>query len=473
MGAFLNRQSDREKPRTKFKNSLFTTTKKCAHEQAGVLLCVLLSLLSDRGRQICIEERTMANEWIENQVYILELILMVEIWLKKDDFPREQVMDPHRLSKAIGLYMDRLAVICPRGGMGTLLIKNHLMFHLPEYIIRWGPPNGWDSSTLERSHKNQAKRPAMLTQQHPETFLKQLAGRYSDLRLVKRFRDFFSIDKLMDPKEVCPYNDVDIHLDVHVAGDAALPKTSGSPFTIGIDTNGRAGVKWKKRPGRQTHVQYVQDVVAEVVLSNIAQNLEPIVTGFTEYKVELHAQPQIFRAHPSYRSTSRQQRDVWYDWAMFDLAKQGCGSKPIPGQILMFIHVPMLHDEVKYQGVRLLDNCPHAVVRLFTQAPTDAFRSGQISNGRVVPYSSIVKFGRTHHHLTIIPCPYIVGTAIVIPNIEMKKPNSLLWNGARKKRKRQKLNQSIAPLGEGYFVIEPRHQWGETFGSLIESFPST
>ena len=51
MGAFLNRQSDREKPRTRFKNSLFVSTKKCAHEMAGVLLCILLALLCDRGRQ--------------------------------------------------------------------------------------------------------------------------------------------------------------------------------------------------------------------------------------------------------------------------------------------------------------------------------------------------------------------------------------------------------------------------------------
>src|SRR5210317_2493837 len=76
-GALLNRQSDRDKSRTKFKNSLFVTTKKCAHEHQGVLLCVLLSLLSDRGWQICLEERTMTEEWLENQVYILELILMV------------------------------------------------------------------------------------------------------------------------------------------------------------------------------------------------------------------------------------------------------------------------------------------------------------------------------------------------------------------------------------------------------------
>ena len=50
IGAMLSRQSDRNKPRTKFKNNLFQQTKKTAHEQSGVLLCVLLAMLTDRGR---------------------------------------------------------------------------------------------------------------------------------------------------------------------------------------------------------------------------------------------------------------------------------------------------------------------------------------------------------------------------------------------------------------------------------------
>lgn len=165
---------------------------------AGVLLCILLALLCDRGRQICLEERTMTGAWLENQIYAIELILMVEVWLKKDSFPRDHVLDANRLGTAIGFYMDKLTNICPRGGMGSLLIKNHLMFHLPQYILRWGPPSGWDSSGLERSHKTQAKRPAQLTQQRPETFLSQLAARYSDLRLVKKFREFFKVENLLD-----------------------------------------------------------------------------------------------------------------------------------------------------------------------------------------------------------------------------------------------------------------------------------
>jgi hypothetical protein len=49
-GALLSRSSERDLPRTKFKNSLFSGAKKSAHEQAGGLLDLLVAMLSDRGR---------------------------------------------------------------------------------------------------------------------------------------------------------------------------------------------------------------------------------------------------------------------------------------------------------------------------------------------------------------------------------------------------------------------------------------
>jgi len=469
-GALLNRQSDRDKSRTKFKNSLFVTTKKCAHEHQGVLLCVLLSLLSDRGRQICLEERTMTEEWLENQVYILELILMVEVWMKKREFPREHLRCPEALGKAIGSYMDLLTVICPREGMGNLLVKFHLMFHVPEYVMRWGPPTVFDSSILERSHKTQAKGPARLTQQRPETFMTQLPSRYTDRRIVKRFRDFFRLDRMFD-RFLLSDNQTDAPIqEEEPIGTATTgkPMSTGSSFTLGIDRHGKAGVRWSKRAGRQTHPQEVQDFVAKILLPNLTPAANSVVEGFTEYKVSLDDKPQIFRAHPSYRSTSRQQRDVWYDWAKFDLAQHNLGPTPLPGQILMFVHVPHLKDEVKHRGVRLLPNHPHAVVRLFKGRPRDNYRPGQRSRGVIVPYSSLVKFGTLRDHLMIVPCKYIVAPAIVVPNVAMRKHRPWVPSGKKKKRKQEE--DLARPLGSGYFVVDTRIEWGECFGRLIETF---
>mmetsp|Transcript_29337 Transcript_29337/g.70566 ORF Transcript_29337/g.70566 Transcript_29337/m.70566 type:complete len:117 (-) Transcript_29337:316-666(-) len=96
--------------------------------------------------------------------------------------------------------------------------------------------------------------------------------------------------------------------------------------------------------------------------------------------MEIDGERIIFRAHPSYRSKSRQQRDVWYDWALFDLEDQGYGECFIPGQLLMFLHVPHLQTEVIVNGMRVLPNKPHAIVRLFKEAPKSDFRSPKIDS---------------------------------------------------------------------------------------------
>eukprot|EP00980_Cylindrotheca_fusiformis_P030369 scaffold24712_cov357-Cylindrotheca_fusiformis.AAC.1 len=75
MGILLGRQSDRDKPRTKFKNSLFSTAKKAGHEHSGVCLNLLLAMLTDRGRQLLLEERRLRPEFVENQIYATELCL--------------------------------------------------------------------------------------------------------------------------------------------------------------------------------------------------------------------------------------------------------------------------------------------------------------------------------------------------------------------------------------------------------------
>eukprot|EP00980_Cylindrotheca_fusiformis_P022507 scaffold9375_cov100-Cylindrotheca_fusiformis.AAC.1 len=62
-GILLGRQSERNKPRTKFKNSLFSTAKKAGHEHAGVCLILLVAMLTDRGRQLLLEERKMSPEF--------------------------------------------------------------------------------------------------------------------------------------------------------------------------------------------------------------------------------------------------------------------------------------------------------------------------------------------------------------------------------------------------------------------------
>ena len=355
--------------------------------------------------------------------------------------------------------------------MGANTIKNHLILHLPQYILRWGPPSTWDSSNLERSHKTQAKQPADLTQKRPETFISQVAARYSDMRLVKRFREYFGSDLLADKS--LPERDNVPEASLKKDG---YPQTAGSQFTLGVtigpDGQPKGGIRWNNHlVGRQGHLQEAMDVVAKVILPVVAEESTTTVTGFTEYKTIIEKEVQLFRAHPSYRSASRQQRDVWYDWAMFSLP--GRGTQPLPGQLLMFVNVPFLLDRVTHKGVSLLPDRPHAVVRLFKEPPSANFRGGQRYNGVVQPYSSLVRFGMVHSELFIIPCEYIVSTTIVVPNIKIERPSRAQEDTAAKKRRRLSFEEKISPLGDGFFVVSPRSEWGDQINNLIESFDAS
>ena len=106
-----------------------------------------------------------------NFVYALELVLMFEVWIKSRVFKMSEVLDGAKLLSTLGFYMKPLSDICICGGMGSLLVKNHLILHIPDYIYHWGPPRGFDSANMECSHKTQAKRPADLTQKQEDTFI--------------------------------------------------------------------------------------------------------------------------------------------------------------------------------------------------------------------------------------------------------------------------------------------------------------
>ena len=456
MGRYLNRQSDREKPRTKFSNSIFSKTKKNAHEQAGVILCLLLAMVSDRGRQITLQERTMSERFVANFVYVLELVIMFEVWIKKSSFKVSQVLNGEKLSKALGFYMARVADISIRGGMGALVVKNHLILHIPDYIYLWGPPRGMDSANMERSHQTQAKRPAALTQKRPETFIQQTSYRYSESRIFQKIRRHFKIDKLLSKK---------------LANQKDEPPQSsrGSAFELGIqESTHQPAIKWTKHPGRLGHPQEVIDFAAVSLLWNLPN--DKIIHGFTEYRKTIRKESLLFRAHPSFRSASRQRRDVWYDWAMLDLSDiDGFGVRP--AQLLMFLDVPKMNEETIVNGIKIAGGQPYAVVRMFSNDPDPYFRETYLgdNDSQDAHYSYLLQFGTVFEQLHLVPCASIVDTAIVVPNIE-KQPYAQAPKNRREQNKRLAMDAKIDPLGPGFFLLQPRKSWGTLFGNLIDSF---
>ncbi len=443
-GALLSRGSERDLPRTKFKNSLFSGTKKAGHEQAGVLLDLLLALVSDRGAQILQVERTLDYRYIGDQIAMCELCLGLQEWMKKDSIGRAELRD---VPDAMGYFITFQEQVTKRGGMGTLLVKNHLFFHLFDYMKRWGPLRQMNSGPSESHHKTEVKAPSMNTQRRPATFVKQCSTRYTELRVMRKACQKLGISEQQVINDRPP--------SVH---PATIP-VAGTRYSVGL-INDVPSMRWdskshKHRVGIHAAViQLVCDVVLPLVLP-LDGNAEACVPCFTENKRWNGEEHIMFRAHPCYRSKERHPKDVWYDWALFALED----GIVMPCQILCFMDLTKQpkrrkgQDSITYRGYDIDDPVPYAVVRKFKELPTP------------VAFTSFIRWGELEDGFFIFPCTSIHGTICVVPNIPM-----LPWpepSGTAKKKRNDLARQaSLLPKG-GYFTVLCLSGWKEWFTNEV------
>ena len=81
-GASIIHNSDRNFPRTKYTTPILTPTKKEGNDYAGILICIIVSLLSRKGSSELISKSCILQESIEDLISTLELIIGTEEFLK-------------------------------------------------------------------------------------------------------------------------------------------------------------------------------------------------------------------------------------------------------------------------------------------------------------------------------------------------------------------------------------------------------
>eukprot|EP00980_Cylindrotheca_fusiformis_P021660 scaffold8510_cov79-Cylindrotheca_fusiformis.AAC.1 len=444
MGILLGRQSDRDKPRTKFKNSLFSTAKKAGHEHAGVCLNLLLAMLTDRGRELLLEERGLHPRFLENQIYATELVLQVEEWFKLESYSREE-MNPKKVRAAFDHFTTRISEICDWEGSGTKTLKTHLPLHMHQYIAMWGPPTGWDSGPSESHHKTEVKLPAKNTQRREVNFTEQVSKRYHESVVIRKGQ---YMNQIYQPDTLLANRNRKRH-----HGNLFL---KGARFDVGRNVRGRPAMRWisQENFGKQAFPEQVLRFICNTLLpiTLFRDQQERCIHGCTEMNSTFDdddADHVIFRAHPNYRSFSAQTCDIWYDWAMFYLPEINNfdDDESIPGRILSFVEVGELVDASGYRGIKIEPFQPHCVAQLFEDPPTSEFRQSFTENS---DYSQLVQWGTLQRGLFLIPCNRVVAPAIVVPNIPAEDEDT---------------NE---PLG-GFFVVSNRKEWARHFTDLILS----
>eukprot|EP00536_Pseudo-nitzschia_multiseries_P006440 jgi/Psemu1/15234/gm1.15234_g len=165
-GGAVQRQSDHGFPRTNF-SELIHSAKKEGNPYIGMLYIQMLTLLSAEGCQLLLSLRTTTNlenrsrkceEEIDGRIYALELLLGMEEFLKYagtfDEVFKEDNKGVLNLDKMVVHFINCINNYLQQSkGEGNNLVKNHMYFHLSQYMRLFGPPTGWDSAASESNHK--------------------------------------------------------------------------------------------------------------------------------------------------------------------------------------------------------------------------------------------------------------------------------------------------------------------------------
>jgi hypothetical protein len=408
MGGLLSRQSERDFPRTNFKVDILNPKNKEGNHFAGILLSLLLALMSTKGKSTLSNNAFLGAETLEGYINTIELILCMEEFLKKGRLKKNKLK---ALEKMIVHFINKINTNCQRGGMGTRLIKNHLYFHLPDYIRMWGPPAGWDSAPNESHHKTQIKAPSKNTQKNARTLIQQIATRQNELRILRRAAQTMEADASTPEKK--------------------RDGISGSKFRIYRDGNsGQGKMEWcnLKNANSPCHPESVLDYIAVHLLSigndNQNHNNPEYVDGFTEHnRVCGESNTRLkFRASPSYRSDSGQLANVWYDWAEFKFVNHRDREEFLPCRIHCFLD---LSSWIEFEEAL------YAVVQVFENEP------------RAHPSSNIVSTGELNRSLQLVPCNAISDSCAVVQD-------------------------TGNPSGNVFFVVANRLSWLAIFEQTME-----
>eukprot|EP00536_Pseudo-nitzschia_multiseries_P003479 jgi/Psemu1/7863/gm1.7863_g len=299
-GGAVQRQSDRDFPQTNFSESIHTS-KKEGNQYIGMLYIQMLSLLSAEGCSLLLSPRTTTNlenrsskceEEINGRIYAIELLLGTEESLKYagafDEVFKQDNKGVLNLDKMVVHFINCINNYLQRSkGEGNNLVKNHMYFHLSQYMRLFGPPIGWDSAASESSHKTEVKAPTKRTQQIKSTLIKQTC---------KRVMEYCTIDWL----------DCEFDLFHHKSFTEVSHPTAG---------------------GWSAGSKFLICVMDRLLYMNM-------LCGSTELKRynDYCCMVLLFCAHPLFKSDSGQLFNVWYDWANFQLDL-------LEGLVCKFIHV--------------------------------------------------------------------------------------------------------------------------------------
>ena len=427
-----HRQSERDLPNlSPFRNGLKSVKALKAKERFARCYAIWLALMNPSVISLlCKKNRKkkdknepsskITRDFLRSYTSVIEDTLCFHRWLKKDHFLKSDFHVPEgrhdsRASNRIKHYLQSFKDNIQRAGNNLKTPKFHQMLHLCEYIIKYGPPSGFDGSRGECLGKTKIKDNAQRTNKEKSTLNFDIATRIYEEDLIDQASHTFYRNVGEWPSKYCTEQDMILSISdrskTHPVDFETCEYAERPRFHLRCIDNVtneenqlRVKIDWAKGNGSNPITNFSRHLVSQIasrMYLNCANHGGRIshqsdIGGYTQIKKG----GKIFRAHPWYKN-----KGPWFDWGNFDWEDF---DEPVPAQIMMFLDLTgcdIINDELdrdEHLSHHLLSEGIWAVVRPGTSPPSvcetndDRFDSKiakhfRISNDMyVVPISSLV-----------------------------------------------------------------------------------
>lgn len=304
IGIHLTRQSDRNKPRTKFAKGIHRG-KLMAKEYTGVLLIMAAILRCEEGQSLLkgARKKHFRDDWlIRDWILLVETLLQWEAYLTSDQMDKKHVQ---KLEKKNRFIMFLLKKVGNRStGMGFKIMKFHAILHLAEDIKMFGVPMNVDTGSNESHHKT-TKVAAKLTQKDIKTFERQTSDRSDDFEVLDLANEEINHRPLWEYFGGQWRPNIVQKDDENTIGGMMFEvfwndETENAEFQI------MTRMKDKDKVALDSDFLHFLVSLQDELVDNETSNIDKLQV-FTEHT----RSGQIFRAHPNYRG-----KGVWRDWVM-------------------------------------------------------------------------------------------------------------------------------------------------------------
>lgn len=424
LGRLMHRQSDRDKPKSKFCNGI-RKGKLMAKEYTGVLLCLLLALRSAKGHKMLRKRRKFFDDIrLRDWVMLLETLLQWEEWLKSAKMMKKHVRAARQKHRYIMFLMRKIANRSK--GMGLKLTKFHAIVHMSDDMLNFGVPLEFDTGSDEKGHRP-TKTAAKLTQKTKSTFDEQVAQRLREIQLLEYAMEESKGRCLWD------YRHGHVHYEAIPDKKQEQVHTGGAAYRFFVDNNGVGQCDTvRKNKANKSEIMMETAIIDFMLDLNDAVNVHcGEVQMFSEHK----RRGKIFRANASYRKL------VWRDWVWVDWGTHGV----LPNKIWGFVDLRKLpaNSGIDLGGLSNLEPAIYAIVE------SSSLAEDAISSELVEAYDTDCEYDAQGR---------VTGLTFYLADVEAFKETAIVV-------------PDIGGPSNRYLVIKSRANWRDLFIEWLESDP--